>query len=146
MTQEGISSRGEQQDHLPKAVIPAWCTQQAWKQFLFPLQTTLNHPVPAIMKDHKLYINLHIIALMFTWNTEKSLTWDVHKLLDKNTPNINYSVHNNLKVPITDINEDTINFGCIHWACKPPIGFSWGGGGGGGGLPREVREIKNILR
>ena len=25
-----------------------------------------NHPVPAIIEEHKLYFNLHIISLMFT--------------------------------------------------------------------------------
>ena len=113
-----------------------------------PASNDVNHQVPVIVEEHKLYFNLHIISLMFTWNSEKSHTWDICAPLNKNTPNINHSMCNNLKVPITEIDEAAINFGCICWACKPPIGFFWGGGGGGGGwgLPREVREFKDILQ
>ena len=99
----------------------------------------VNHLVPAIVEEYKLYINLYIAALMFIWNSEKSVTWDICELLNQNTPNINHSMHDILKVPITDIDEYTINFGCICWACKPPSGFFLGG------LPREVRDFKDIL-
>ena len=54
--------------------------------------------------------------------------------------NIDHSVQDILKVPITDLDEDTIGFGCIYWECKPPIGFFFGG------LPKEVREFKDILK
>ena len=38
-----------------------------------------NCLVPAIIKEHKLYFNLHIISLMFMQDPENCTTWDVHQ-------------------------------------------------------------------
>ena len=44
--------------------------RQSWipnAQMVFiPTARADNHPVPAIIEEHKLYFNLHIISLMFT--------------------------------------------------------------------------------
>ena len=42
-----------------------------------PTASDDNHPVPAIIEEHKLYFKLHIISLMFTWDPETHTTWDV---------------------------------------------------------------------
>ena len=43
----------------------------AGKQVVFiPATKADDHPVPAIIEEHKLYFNLHIISLMFTWDPE----------------------------------------------------------------------------
>ena len=44
-----------------------------------PTTSNKNHLVPAIIKEHKLYFNLHIISLMFVWDPEESIIWDVHQ-------------------------------------------------------------------
>ena len=71
-----------------------------------------NCLVPAIIEDHKLYFNPHIISLMFTWDPEDCITWDVHWSDQSNMCNINQGMHNALKVPITIINDADIN-SCI---------------------------------
>ena len=38
-----------------------------------------NCLVPAIIEDHKLYFNLHVISLMIMWDPENHTTWDVHQ-------------------------------------------------------------------
>ena len=50
----------------------------AGKQALF-IRTASNdnHLVPAIIEEHKLYFDLHIISLMFMWDPEDCITWDV---------------------------------------------------------------------
>ena len=105
-----------------------------------PTSNNVDHLVPAIVEEHKLFINPHVIALMFTQNPDKSTTWDIHTPLNKNTHNVNHSMCDILKVPITKIDEATIDFGCICLACKPPIEFFFGG------LPKEVKEFKDILQ
>ena len=42
-----------------------------------PTTSDENHLVPAIIKEHKLYFNPHVISLMFTWDTGDCITWDV---------------------------------------------------------------------
>ena len=42
-----------------------------------PTASDDNHHVPAIIEEHKLYFNLHIISLMFTWDPETHTTRDV---------------------------------------------------------------------
>ena len=39
-----------------------------------PVTSNENHLVPAIIKEHKLYFNLCIISLMFTWDPEDCFT------------------------------------------------------------------------
>ena len=52
----------------------------AGKQAAFiPTASDANCPVPAIVEEHKLYFNLHIISLMFTQDPENHTTWDVHQ-------------------------------------------------------------------
>ena len=59
------------------------------KQTLFiPAASDANHLVPAIIEDHKLYFNPHIISLMFTWNPDNHTTWDVHQADQSNTCDI----------------------------------------------------------
>ena len=43
-----------------------------------PTTSDENHPVSTIIEEHKLYFNLHIISLMFMWDPEDCITWDVH--------------------------------------------------------------------
>ena len=48
------------------------------EQALFiPAGSDDNCPVPAIIEEHKLYFNTHVISLMFTWDPEDCITWDV---------------------------------------------------------------------
>ena len=48
------------------------------KQALFiPAPSNNNHPVPAIIEEHKLYFNSHIISLMLTQDPHICTTWDV---------------------------------------------------------------------
>ena len=42
-----------------------------------PATSDKNHPVPAIIEEHKLYFNPCIISLMYTWDPEDCITWDV---------------------------------------------------------------------
>ena len=50
----------------------------AGKQVLFiSAASDENHLVPAIIEEHKLYFNPCIIFLMFTWDPEDWITWDV---------------------------------------------------------------------
>ena len=44
---------------------------------LIPAARADNHEVTAIIKEHKLFFNLHIIALMFTQESEVQHTWDI---------------------------------------------------------------------
>ena len=51
----------------------------AGKQALFsPTASDENHPLPAIIEEHKFYCNLHVISLMITWDPDNHTTWDVH--------------------------------------------------------------------
>ena len=48
------------------------------EQALFiPAASNENHPAPAIIEEHNLYFNPHLISLMFTWDPEDCITWDV---------------------------------------------------------------------
>ena len=48
------------------------------KQELFiPTASDDNHPVPAIIEENKLYFNPCIVSLMFTWDPDNHMTWDV---------------------------------------------------------------------
>ena len=48
------------------------------KQVVFiPAASDENHLVPAIIEEHKLYLNLCIISLMFMCDPEYCITWDV---------------------------------------------------------------------
>ena len=48
------------------------------EQALFiPIASNNNHPVPAIIEEHKLYFNLYIISLMLTQDPDNHTTWDV---------------------------------------------------------------------
>ena len=48
------------------------------EQALFiPAASNDNHPVAAIIEEHKLYFNLHIISHMFTWDPDNHTTWDI---------------------------------------------------------------------
>ena len=48
------------------------------EQALFiPAASDDNHPVPAIIEEHKLYFNLHIISLMFKQDPDNCTTWDI---------------------------------------------------------------------
>ena len=48
------------------------------EQALFiPAASDNNHPVPAIIEEHKLYFNPHTISLIFTQDPENHTTWDV---------------------------------------------------------------------
>ena len=86
-----------------------------------PTANDVNHPVPAIVKEHKHYFNPHMLALMFMWDPAKSVTWDIRRPLNTSTHSIDHSMQDMLRVPITELDEDTIDFGCIHRECKPPI-------------------------
>ena len=49
------------------------------EQALFiPTASDDNHLVPAIIEEHWLYFNLHIISPMFTWEPDNHTTWDIH--------------------------------------------------------------------
>ena len=77
-----------------------------------------SHPVPNIVEEHKLYFNLHVICLMFTYGPPIHLTepihqpdtWDVCLAPESNMHNVNQSMHNELKVPISDIDDGRINY------------------------------------
>ena len=57
----------------------SWIPKAPGMQAVFiPTTSDENCPVPAIIKEHKLYFHLHIISLMFTWHPEDCTTWDVH--------------------------------------------------------------------
>ena len=43
-----------------------------------PTGSNDNHLLPAIIEEHKLYFNPHIISLMFMQDPENHTTWDVH--------------------------------------------------------------------
>ena len=46
------------------------------EQALFiPTASNDNCLVPAIIEEHKLYFNLYIISLMFTWDPEDCIPW-----------------------------------------------------------------------
>ena len=65
--------------------IRATYQRQSWipeapagEQVLFiPTASNDNHLVPVIIEEHKLYSNLCIISLMFTWDPDNHTTWDV---------------------------------------------------------------------
>ena len=42
-----------------------------------PTISNENHLVAAIIEEHKLYFNLCIVSLMFMWDPEDCITWDV---------------------------------------------------------------------
>ena len=51
----------------------------AGKQAVFiPTASDAKCPVPAIIEEYNLYFNLCIISVMFTWDPEDCVTWDVH--------------------------------------------------------------------
>ena len=81
-----------------------------------------DHPVPAINEEHKLYFNLHLISLMFTWNTAQYDTWDVHEAHPPYICNVDQSMHNELKVPITEIKEGSLYEGSLCWCSLSWIG------------------------
>ena len=52
-------------------------TPTGMQAVFIPATSDENHPVPAIIEEHKLYFNPHIISLMFTWDPDDCITWDV---------------------------------------------------------------------
>ena len=97
--------------------------------------TYKNHPVPDIVEEHKLYFNLHIISLMFTRGPLIHLTqpihlpdtWDVHLVTKPNAHYVAQSMHDELKVPITSIDDGRVNYCSTCWGCTPPMSYSsWG--------------------
>ena len=69
-------------------MVNNWATyqRQSWipespagEQALFiPAASNENHPVLAIIEEHKLYFNPCIISLMLTWDPEDCIAWDAH--------------------------------------------------------------------
>ena len=56
------------------------------EQVLFiPTASDNNHLVPAIIEEHKLYFNPHIISLMLMQDPDNCTTWDVHQADQPNT-------------------------------------------------------------
>ena len=96
-----------------------------------------SHLVPDIIEQHKLYFNPCIISLMLmsgpplhlTRPTHQPDTWDVHPATKPSMCNINQSMCDELKVPITNIDDVRINYctpvGDAHLQCHIQIG---GGG------------------
>ena len=91
--------------------------------------------VPNIIEEHKLQFNLHIIFLMFMNGPPLHLTqpihlpdtWDICLATEPNMHNIDQIMHDELKVPITDIDDRRINYCSTHWGCTPPMSYSnWG--------------------
>ena len=53
-------------------------TPTGGQEFFIPTASNDNCLVPAIIEEHKLYFNPHIISLMFTQDPDNCITWDVH--------------------------------------------------------------------
>ena len=82
----------QRQSYIPEA--------PAGEQALFiPAASDNNCPVPAIIEEHKLYFNLHIISLMFTWDPDNSTTWDVCQANQPNMCDVDQGMHDILKMP-----------------------------------------------
>ena len=99
------------------------------------IPTTNNkiHLVPAIVEDHKLYFNPHIISFMLihdpqiydTQDVCQPDNWDVCQADQPNAHDINQCMHDDLQVPITDVDDASIKFCATHWACTP-LYSNWG--------------------
>ena len=81
----------------------------AGEQALFiPAASDDNHLVPAIIEDHKLFFNLHLISLMFTWDPDNHTTWDICQADQPNMHDVDQGVCDALKVPITIVSNADI--------------------------------------
>ena len=83
-----------------------------------PTPSYENHPVPAIIEEHELYFKACIIYLMFMWDPEDCITWDVCRSDGPNVHNINQAMHNTLKVPITIVSKAHINTCVTCWMAE----------------------------
>ena len=110
-------------------------TRERMQAVFIPVTYDKNHPVPDIVEEHRVYFNPHIISLMFTSGPTIHLTepihqpdtWDVHLATEPNAHNVDQSVHDELKIPITDIDDGRINYCSTCWGCTPPMSYSsWG--------------------
>ena len=96
------------------------CQEQSWvsdapngTQLVFiPAAQVDNCKVTTIIEEHKLFFNLHIIALMFTQEPQLCTTWDVHQSVQPNTCNIDQGIHDALVAPTTSLYDGDINL-CI---------------------------------
>ena len=76
-----------------------------------------NHPVSAIIEEHKLYFNLHIISLMFTWDPEICTTWDVCQSVQPTTCDVDRGMHDTLVVPTTNLSNANLNHCVAIYIC-----------------------------
>ena len=83
-----------------------------------PATSNENHLVPTIIEEHKLYFNPHIISLMFMWDPEDHITWDVHQSDQPNACDVYQGVHDALEVPIIIIDKAHINSCITCWMCE----------------------------
>ena len=77
-----------------------------------------NHPVPAIIEEHKLNFNPCMNSLLFTQDPEDCITLDVHQADHPNAHNVNQGMCDTLKVPITTISDANIASCTTHWMGK----------------------------
>ena len=52
-------------------------TPTGMQAVLIPTPSDDSHPGPAIIEEHELYFKACIISLMFMWDPEDCITWDV---------------------------------------------------------------------
>ena len=113
-------------------------------QVLFiPAASDENHLGPAIIEEHKLHFNQHKISLMFMWDPEDCITWDICSADQPNVHNIDQGMHNALKVPITIISNAHIDSCATCWMGEQkykPQYATWRG------LTEEAKVFKDILQ
>ena len=76
--------------------------------------------VPAIVEEYNLYLNPHLFPLMFIQDPALYDTWGVYKAHPPYMHNVDQSMHNELKVPITAIRETSLYYALTVGA--PPSG------------------------
>ena len=113
------------------------------KQVVFiPAARADNCPVPAIIEEHKIYFNLHIISLLFAQDPENHTTLDACQSVQPTTHDVDQDVCDAIVVPITVISNsnlnhcETIYFG-QQQHCVPHETFR--------GLPKQGKVFKDIL-
>ena len=77
-------------------------------------QSYIPEAVAAIIKEHKLYFNPHIISPMFMQDPNNHTTWDVHQADQPNMCDVDQGMCNILKVPITVVSNADITH-CEAW-------------------------------
>ena len=87
-----------------------------------------NHLVPAIIEEHKLYFNPHIISLMFTWDPEDCIYWHIHQADRPNACNVNRGVQC-IKGTHHFVSNAHISSCATHWMASRSINLDMQHGG-----------------